>query len=693
VQLLPAFADRINQLAESPEPQRWRVPPAADYFAGRLTRVETAADAQRIADLAGRLDLSHVGWDFEYGFDAPGVPVGRGEVSRDCRTIRPLLLALTLAGHEPGAGGGKLYPFVVDVRRADVLPALAAVLRMPVPYAGHYLKGDYHCLSRLGLPEPAAAWDTWACSRCLDLGRHHRKYKAAPAADPAAAARAREAAAAAAEACHALAAVCSRHGVPHPFAADKDRLQRSFLDHPAAAPFGDEQLRYAAADAIAAAELYPRQVAVAAAAGLLDHLVAIEMPWAAVNARIGWHGVRLDPDKCAAVRAACDRHLERLGPRLAELGVPNVRSHAQLKAFFERAGLLELFRDGRGHSFDKEALEAAADRHPAVPLIRAATKALQLKSDPTLSAALVGADGRAHPDHRQLGTDTGRQTCRWPNVLGLGKVLRPLVVPDPGHGVGEADLCQIEVGIAAGVYGDDALVKMVNSGDVYSAMAQHFYRDQLPDAVRGRPSQEFKTLKEYAGMRARMKRCTLGILYGLTPHGLALYLDIGRAEAAALLERFLGMFPALRQALRDTVHFGALRGYVPTATGLRRYRARGRRGRPSAWERNWMTNHPVQGTAAALFKAAGVRLDRLYRRFGARLIVPLHDAFVFEAPLEHLQSVGELTARVLCEAVQERFPDLEPRADVNVRCPGCWNKDGHADSVERWIADPTFSLG
>jgi DNA polymerase-1 len=100
----------------------------------------------------------------------------------------------------------------------------------------------------------------------------------------------------------------------------------------------------------------------------------------------------------------------------------------------------------------------------------------------------------------------------------------------------------------------------------------------------------------------------------------------------------------------------------------------------------------VQGSAAVVFKAAGNRLHRLYRQHDAWLLVPLHDAYLFEAPLEVLPEVARLTERVLCEAVQEYFPMLRPRAEVNIVCPGCWNKDGHADSVERWLEDPLFSL-
>src|SRR5262249_19840901 len=146
-------------------------------------------------------------------------------------------------------------------------------------------------------------------------------------------------------------------------------------------------------------------------------------------------------------------------------------------------------------------------------------------------------------------THTGRETSRWPNLLGLGKVFRPLVVPEPGCGLGEADWCQIEVGIAAAVYHDDQLTELFNSDDVYSAMAKHFARDTLPPEELALPGSEFK--KKHRDLRDRMKTCTLGMIYGLTPHGLALKLNTSEAAAAALQGRFLGMFPQLQRGLAE----------------------------------------------------------------------------------------------------------------------------------------------
>src|SRR5436309_9990986 len=122
--------------------------------------------------------------------------------------------------------------------------------------------------------------------------------------------------------------------------------------------------------------------------------------------------------------------------------------------------------------------------------------------------------------------------------------------------------------------------------------------------------------------------------------------------------------------MAKTPAYGALCGYVCASSGLRRHRASDV-GHLTGWERNWITNHPVQGTAAVVFKAAGNRLDRLYRRYDARLIIPMHDAFVFEAPRGALQEVADLTASEMCLAVESYFPELRPRVEVNVRDPTC----------------------
>jgi len=365
----------------------------------------------------------------------------------------------------------------------------------------------------------------------------------------------------------------------------------------------------------------------------------------------------------------------------AEYGIQNTRSHKQLTEFFKSCGLLYKFLQGGKVSFDKKILKKNAGLHPAIALLRASRRASDLLADKLLSPDFVGEDGRIRADHRQLGTHTGRQTSRWPNFLGLDRVLRPLVIPESGYGIGEVDWSQVEVGVAAAMYGDDELVRMFNAGDVYSAMAQLFFQDDLPEGDRTIAGKDFKI--KHKDLRNQMKSCTLGIIYGITPVGLSQTLGTTKAKAAALQKRFMAMFPHLQSALIIAAQCGAIRGYAFTISGLKRYRAKS--GDASHWERNWLTNHPVQGSAAVVFKAAGNRLDRLYQQYGAKIIIPLHDAFIFEAPLSELKHVAELTARVMCDTLQEYFPALRPQVEVNICRPDCWNKDGDGEELDRWI--------
>lgn len=105
-----------------------------------------------------------------------------------------------------------------------------------------------------------------------------------------------------------------------------------------------------------------------------------------------------------------------------------------------------------------------------------------------------------------------------------------------------------------------------------------------------------------------------------------------------------------------------------------------------------MTNFPVQGSAAVVFKGAGNRLRTLYVQYDAWLIIPFHDAFVFECAAEHLQEVADLTSQVMCQTVQEYFPMLRPRAEVNIARPDCWNKNGTGDAFDKWLEDPLYTI-
>jgi DNA polymerase-1 len=662
------------------------IPRSVAHYAGRVTFIDSEDGAAALVDLAKQRSVSCIGIDFEYRYSRPGVHIRRDHCWNDPLSLVPQLLAITLVDR-PRDSDPRIIRFVVDCRCTKAVAALRDLFKLPLPFVAHFAQAELLCLWALGLPAPDQIWDTCIAERAFQLGLTHARNKQ-PVLDrdedvSEEARRAEEAERERDFSCSLL-MTCLRHGVQHPFAGAKQRLQQSFLTHPDGQPFSVEQIDYASADSVAAVELYVAQVRTAANLGCLAHLINVEMPWTVTNARIIWDGVRVCPERSLMVRNACQRHRDRLTEELSAMGLHNANSHPQLREFFRSAGLLEAFRTGNKYSFDDKQLEAAEDRHPAVALIRHTRKAVRLLADKALTGELVGADGRLHPDHRQLGAESGRNSMRDPNIGGIGRVLRPVVVPDPGYGIGEVDLSQIEVGIAAAVYGDPDLVRMFNAGDVYTVMAKRYFAHSIGPGELALPDKVFK--KKHHDLRDRMKRFTLATIYNITAHGLAVQLGCSTRQAAEEQAKFMDMFPTLSKALKEASYYGVIRGYAYLCSGLRRWRAR--LGNPTGWETNWMRNTPVQGSAGVVFKVAGNRLYRRYQFDDAKLILPMHDAFVFEAPRSKLTAVAKLTADVMRGAVQEYFPMLDPQVEINIDHPDCWNKDGKSRSLDLWLVHP-----
>jgi DNA polymerase-1 len=669
--------------AETPLEHRITIPRSASHYANVITRVSTVAACEDMVKFVRQRDIAFAGVSLLYSSDEPQAASRNDERLACVRGIRPLAFGLAFAEGTSNSEA-TLYRFVVEAAEPEVFAALTQVLQTSITFVGHDLRLFMFAIWSLGSPEPKLFWDTSIAAKAFDLGKHHTRYRADQNGQTTherswfdSERRSKTVP---------LEALASRYGIDPPSGGwQGSRLERATP----ASPVPQRMAEDLANSATCVTRLYPFQVLEATTRGSLNHLVRIEMPWVATTARMTWNGVRLDRSRSSDLLPSCREHLTRLSESLAAQGVRDPSQDEVLRQFFERINLLDRFRDGQGrYSFDKDRLEAAKGLHPAVPLIWAYRRVRDFLNlnifDPTFS----GPDGRVHPEYVVLGARTGRLTARHPNLPGIGRIFRPLVVPDEGCGIGEVDFCQFEPGIAGAVYADERLVEMFNTDDLYSAMAKEFFQHELTSDSKSLTAADFKT--RHRDKRDRMKICTLGIIYGLTNEGLAKQMNVAVQLAAEFRGRFLAMFPQLQCGLEEVRVLGAVRGGGVTTSGLRRYRPGP--GHPSNWERNWFANFPIQGTAADLFKRAGNRLDRLYPRYKARLIVPMHDAFVFEAPLVALQEVADLTSRVMQEVVEEEFPELRPRVEVNICHPGCWNKDGHSDSIDRWREDPTYGI-
>jgi DNA polymerase I len=158
----------------------------------------------------------------------------------------------------------------------------------------------------------------------------------------------------------------------------------------------------------------------------------------------------------------------------------------------------------------------------------------------------------------------------------------------------------------------------------------------------------------------------------MRPSSIAELLHCSISEARDLNRKFAKLFPKLTKEAEKAYRCNQERGFASTATNLHRYV--NTQNRKLSGKDNWLVNHPIQGTAASIFKLAATRLHKLYRFYNARIIIPMHDAFVFEAPLPVFGVVGELTGQVMCQVAQEFLTSLMPRVEVDIEEPECWSQ-------------------
>ncbi len=673
--LLNGFAERLRDLPPpkdaSPPLQRLRRLPGA--YREQTRYVDNLVDMEEVRLFLFQRDITRIGLDSEFRYNRPPVEIDRGKCWYDITSVQPLLMSLSAI--EMVEDRPCQYNFVIDLRNPDLLRPLGDVLRMPVVFVGHHLKSELFCLLKLGLPEPAELWDTYIHERAQHLGKFRANKR--DAAGTAEEIEEKERLNEMETHFFSLVATCNRYGVTHRHAALKAELQESFLRHAEGLPFSALQIEYSAEDSIVAAELYQLQVARACRTGILRQLITVEMPWVITSAHMEWTGVRVDEAKRERLPAFCREKGAPLAAELAKLGIDNPDSRTQVGKYFKEIGILERFKTRGKYSFDKKQLERFLGLDRAIPLILEARKFRALARDKILRADLVGSDGRVHPIQVLLRAASGRQSTTTPNILGLPSVARPLIVPERGMGIGEIDLSQIEVGVSGAFYNSSRLVDMFNADDVYSMMAKVLHRSTLSEEDVSLSGNDFK--KKYPQLRQEMKQNTLGVIYGMTIQGIADALGISRSRADRLWGEFMAMFPDLSRALVFNQDTSFVRGNAASVMGLKRRLP----GPPGGIKHppKWLNNHPIQASACVAFKMAGNRLDRLLPPMGARLIAAVHDAYVFEAPLDTLPEVAQLVSDVMVQSVQELWPELRPRTDINIKNPSCWNKEG---KVTEW---------
>jgi DNA polymerase I len=184
----------------------------------------------------------------------------------------------------------------------------------------------------------------------------------------------------------------------------------------------------------------------------------------------------------------------------------------------------------------------------------------------------------------------------------------------------------------------------------------HFSGDPvLMDAFRNGEDIHARTAQEVFGVgpmaqnaehRRAAKAINFGIIYGLSPFGLAQQLGIGQKEAAQFIDAYFTRYRGVKEFLERTLVETRKTGVAKTLFG--RIRPIPEISSPQAQLRSFAErtalNSPLQGTAADLIKLAMISIDRRLaaEKFEAKMILQVHDELLFEAPPKEKSKLEKL---------------------------------------------------
>jgi DNA polymerase-1 len=367
---------------------------------------------------------------------------------------------------------------------------------------------------------------------------------------------------------------------------------------------------------------------------LKDLFLDIELPLVEVLAEMELSGVKINTYLLSELSKELEARLWNLEKRIYNLVGEefNINSTQQLgKILFEKIKLPVIKKTKTGYSTDVEVLEELAVEHELPRTVLEYRSLTKLKSTyvDALPKLIDPSTGRVHTSYNQTVTATGRLSSNDPNLQNIpirtedGRRIREAFIPEIGWWMISADYSQIELRILAHLSRDTTLIKAFQSGeDIHARTASEIFGTP-PDKVTPQ-------------MRREAKVINFGIIYGMSPYGLAKELGVEPKIAAEYIDEYFKKYQGVKSYLDEILKEAKKKGKVTTICNRRRFlpeiNSPNRTARQFA-ERTAI-NTPVQGSAADLIKIAMIRIYQRIKeeRLKTKMIMQVHDELVLEAP-------------------------------------------------------------
>ena len=158
-----------------------------------------------------------------------------------------------------------------------------------------------------------------------------------------------------------------------------------------------------------------------------------------------------------------------------------------------------------------------------------------------------------------------------------------------------------------------------------------------------------------------------GIVYGISPFGLAAQLGIDQKEAKKYIETYFERYKGVRAYIDRVLDETRREQRVRTLFGRIRPipDINSKNANMRGFAERTAVNTPLQGTAADVIKLAMIKIDAdlIRRKLRSRMTLQVHDELVFEVPLDEVETMRELVRDKMENVYELKVPIV---ADVGV---------------------------
>lgn len=235
--------------------------------------------------------------------------------------------------------------------------------------------------------------------------------------------------------------------------------------------------------------------------------------------------------------------------------------------------------------------------------------------------------GKIHCTLDQFGAVSGRFSSKNPNLQNIpfnevyGVNIRNVFRSSEGYKFISLDYSQQELRILAALSGEEIMKESFNNNlDIHKITAAELFGVDI-EGVDSKQRQVGKTIN-------------FSVIYGISAFGLSERLGVSRVVADSFIKKYFDKYPKVSEFMGNTLNGARELGYTETVMGRRRKNKlinSQNRALKNAAERE-LFNFVIQGSAADIMKLAMSRLLPVVEKYGARLILQIHDEFLFEFP-------------------------------------------------------------